>query len=136
MRKDLSVKPDPADARIEAERPTAMRIFGEWALGKLTEDTLLYRIIVFSDDAYFWLNGYVNKQNYRFWSEGQPEALLKLPIRPEKVTVCCDLYADGIIGSYLFKDAANRNVTVNDIQLFFCTKCKSLTCVTCTYIHI
>ena len=22
---------------------------------------------VFSDESYFWLNGYVDKQNYRFW---------------------------------------------------------------------
>ncbi|EFN69947.1 hypothetical protein EAG_00107, partial [Camponotus floridanus] len=23
--------------------------------------------IIFTDEAHFWLNGYVNKQNYRFW---------------------------------------------------------------------
>ena len=32
---------------------------------------------------------------------------------PEKVTVWCGLWAGGIIGPYFFKDAANRNVTVN-----------------------
>ena len=31
----------------------------------------------------------------------------------EKVTVWCGLWAGGIIGPYFFKDAANRNVTVN-----------------------
>ena len=34
------------------------KIFGEWALEKVAENTLLYRKI-----AHFWLNGYVNKQN-------------------------------------------------------------------------
>ena len=34
-------------------------------------------------------------------------------MQPEKVTVLCGLWAGGIIGSYFFKDAANRNVTVN-----------------------
>ena len=63
------------------------RIFGEWALGKLAEDTLFYRKIVFSNEAHFWLNGYVNKQNCRYWSENQPEELQKLPMYPEKVTV-------------------------------------------------
>ena len=52
------------------------RIFGEWAHGKLGEDPLSYRRIVFSDEAHFWLN----KQNCRFWSEDQPEQLQKLPI--------------------------------------------------------
>ena len=83
------------------------RIFGEWAFGKLTEDPLFYRTIVFSDEAYFWLNGYVNKQKCRFQSEDQPKALQNLLMHPEKVTVWCG----GIIGAYFFKDAAYRNVT-------------------------
>ena len=61
----------------------------------------------------FWLNGYVNKLNCRFWSEDQSEELQKLPMHPEKVTVWCSLWAGGIIGPYFFKYAANGNVTVN-----------------------
>ena len=72
-----------------------------------------YRKIVFSDEANFWLNGYVNKQNCRFWSEDRPQELQKLPMLSEKVTVWCGLWAGGIIGPYFFKDDANRNVTVN-----------------------
>ena len=48
-------------------------------------------LLVFSDEAHFWLNGYVNKLNCRFWSEDQPEALQELPMHPEKVTVWCGL---------------------------------------------
>ena len=28
--------------------------------------------MVFSDEAHFWLNGYVNKQNYWFWGMENP----------------------------------------------------------------
>ena len=52
----------------------------------LVEDSLFYRKIVFSDEAHFWLKGYVSKQNCRFWSEDQSEELQKLPMRPEKLT--------------------------------------------------
>ena len=34
-------------------------------------------------------------------------------MHPEKVTVSCCLWTGGNIGPYFFKDAANRNVTVN-----------------------
>ena len=68
---------------------------------------------MFSDEAHFWLNGYVNKQNCRFWSEDQPEALQKLPKYKGKVTVWCGLRAGGIIGPYFFKDGGKRNVTMN-----------------------
>ena len=86
-----------AGAKLKQNDLPQRRIFIEWALGKLAEDPLLYRKIVFSDEAHFWLNGYVNKQNCRFWSEDQPEALQKLPMHPEKVAVCCRLWAGGII---------------------------------------
>ena len=66
---------------------------------------------MFSDGVQFWPNRYVNKQNCRFWSEDQLEALQKLPMHPEKVTVWRGLWAGGIIGPYFFKDAANRNLT-------------------------
>ncbi|GFT88511.1 DUF4817 domain-containing protein [Trichonephila clavipes] len=33
------------------------------------------RPILFSDEAHFWFNGYVNKQNCRFWSEANPQEL-------------------------------------------------------------
>ena len=62
-----------------------------------------------SDEAHFWLNGYVNKQN----CEDQPEELQKLSMHPERVTVWCGLWTGGIIGPYFFKDAENRNVTMN-----------------------
>ncbi|GFV70908.1 hypothetical protein TNCV_111281 [Trichonephila clavipes] len=30
-----------------------------------------------NDEAHFWLNGYVNKQNYRIWSETNPVCMSK-----------------------------------------------------------
>ncbi|GFW54996.1 transposable element Tc3 transposase [Trichonephila clavipes] len=32
-----------------------------------------YKRILFNDEAHFWLNGYVNKQNCRIWSEANPQ---------------------------------------------------------------
>ena len=68
---------------------------------------------MFNNEAHFWLNAYVNKQICRFRSKYQPEELQKSPIHPEKVNVWCGLWVGGFIGPYFFKDAANRNVTVN-----------------------
>ncbi|GFX55198.1 putative transposable element [Trichonephila clavipes] len=32
-----------------------------------------HKRILFSDEAHFWLNAYVNKQNCRIWSESNPQ---------------------------------------------------------------
>ncbi|GFU50370.1 hypothetical protein TNCV_4240771, partial [Trichonephila clavipes] len=55
------------------------------------------------DEAHFWLNGYVNKQNCRIWSEANPQVYVETPLHPEKLTVWCALWAGGIIGPYFFK---------------------------------
>ncbi|GFU92839.1 transposable element Tc3 transposase [Trichonephila clavipes] len=69
--------------------------------------------ILFSDEAHFWLNGYVNKQNCRLWSEANPQVYVETPLDPEKLTVWCALWAGGIIGPYFFKNVEGHNVTVN-----------------------
>ncbi|GFV87544.1 uncharacterized protein TNCV_3281821 [Trichonephila clavipes] len=77
-----------------------------------------YEIIVLpsvldNDEAHFWLNGYVNKQNCRIWSEANPQVNVETPLHPEKLTAWCALWAGGIIGPYFFKNNEGHNVTVN-----------------------
>ncbi|GFV81113.1 putative transposable element [Trichonephila clavipes] len=50
-----------------------------------------------SNEAHFWLNGYVNKQNCRIWSEANPQVSVETPLHPEKLTVWCALWAGGIL---------------------------------------
>ncbi|GFY32421.1 uncharacterized protein TNCV_3559291 [Trichonephila clavipes] len=50
------------------------------------------------DEAHFWLNGYVNKQNCRIWSEANPQVYVETPLHPEKLTVWYALWTGGIIG--------------------------------------
>ncbi|GFW30906.1 hypothetical protein TNCV_2940061 [Trichonephila clavipes] len=51
----------------------------------------------FDDEVHFWLNGYVNKQNCRIWSEANPQVYVETPLHPEKLTVWCALWAGGIL---------------------------------------
>ncbi|GFT66228.1 transposable element Tc3 transposase [Trichonephila clavipes] len=44
------------------------------------------------DEAHFWLNGYVNKQNCRIWSEANPQVYVETPLHPEKLTACHDFF--------------------------------------------
>ncbi|GFT00519.1 uncharacterized protein TNCV_140791 [Trichonephila clavipes] len=61
------------------------------------------------DEAHFWLNGYVNKQNCRIWSEAKLQVYVETPLHPEKLTVWCALWAGGI----LLQNDEGHNVTVN-----------------------
>ncbi|GFV28949.1 DUF4817 domain-containing protein [Trichonephila clavipes] len=93
----------------------ARRRFVEWAPNETAVVPDFHKRILFSDEAHFWLNGYVNKQTCRIWSEANPQVYVETPLHPEKLTVWCALWAGGIIGPYFFKNDGghHHNVTVN-----------------------
>ncbi|GFX91131.1 hypothetical protein TNCV_4857201 [Trichonephila clavipes] len=75
----------------------ARRRFVEWAQNEIAVVPDFHKRILFSDEAHFWLNGYVNKQNCRIWSEANPQVNVETPLHPEKLTVWCALWAGGIL---------------------------------------
>ncbi|GFV54747.1 uncharacterized protein TNCV_3844661 [Trichonephila clavipes] len=75
----------------------ARRRFVEWAQNEIAVVHDFHKRILFSDEAHFWLNGYVNKQNCRIWSEANPQVYFETQLRPEKLTVWCALWAGGIL---------------------------------------
>ncbi|GFY06105.1 hypothetical protein TNCV_3107841 [Trichonephila clavipes] len=75
----------------------ARRRFVEWAQNEIAVVPHFHKRILFSDEAHFWLNGYVNKQNCRIWSEANPQVYVETPLHLEKLTVWCALWAGGIL---------------------------------------
>ncbi|GFW43134.1 uncharacterized protein TNCV_1475291 [Trichonephila clavipes] len=75
----------------------ARRRFVEWAQNEIAVVPDFHKRILFSDEAHFWLNGYVNKQNCRIWNEANPQVYVETSLHPEKLTVWCALWAGGIL---------------------------------------
>ncbi|GFX56466.1 uncharacterized protein TNCV_74121 [Trichonephila clavipes] len=70
----------------------ARRRFVQWAQKEIVVVHDFHKRILFSGEAHFWLNGYVNKQNCRIWSEANPQVYVETPLHPEKLTVWCALW--------------------------------------------
>ncbi|GFU04869.1 uncharacterized protein TNCV_1290011 [Trichonephila clavipes] len=100
-------------ATLHFKYDQARRRFLQLAQNEIAVVPDFHKRILFSDEAHFWLNGYVNKQNCRIWSEANPQVYVETPLHPEKLTVSCALWAGGIIGPYFFKNDEGHNVTVN-----------------------
>ncbi|GFT75299.1 putative DD41D transposase [Trichonephila clavipes] len=64
----------------------ARRRFVEWAQNEIAVVPDFHKRILFSDEAHFWLNGCVNKQNCRIWSEANPQVYVETPLYQEKLT--------------------------------------------------
>ncbi|GFV17901.1 hypothetical protein TNCV_2770701, partial [Trichonephila clavipes] len=75
----------------------ARRRFVELAQNEIAVVPDFHKRILFSDEVHFWLNGHVNKQNCRIWSEANPQVYVETPLHPGKLTVWCALWAGGIL---------------------------------------
>ncbi|GFY13276.1 hypothetical protein TNCV_2335401 [Trichonephila clavipes] len=87
---------------IRASRGSSMpevifKMFVEWTQNEIAVVPDFNKRILFIDEVHFWLNGYVNKQNCRIWSEAKPQVYVETPLHPEKLTVWCALWAGGIL---------------------------------------
>lgn len=56
--------------------------------------------ILFSDEAYFQLDGYVNKQNWRIWGTENPHVAVPSSLHPPKVMVWAAISSKGLIGPF------------------------------------
>ncbi|XP_055307310.1 uncharacterized protein LOC129571528, partial [Sitodiplosis mosellana] len=97
----------------------------EWVKGKEAADADFLKKVIFSDEAHFHLNGYVNRQNCRFWGSENPRETEEVSAHPARCTVWCGLWAGGIIGPYFFENDDGRAVSINGeryremLQYFF-----------------
>jgi hypothetical protein len=62
------------------------------------------KFFMMSDEAYFHLNGSVNKQNFRYWAAQNPHEFHERLLYSPKVTVWCAIGKVGIIGPYFFEE--------------------------------
>ncbi|GFU77617.1 uncharacterized protein TNCV_4176001, partial [Trichonephila clavipes] len=92
----------------------ARRRFVEWAQNEIAIVPDFHKRILFSDEAHFWLNGYVNKQNCRIWSEANPRVYVETPLHPEKLTVWC-----AFMGWWNHSSKTMKATTLQSMELWF-----------------
>ena len=74
-------------------------------LKRLKIEPEILQNIWFSDESHFYLDGYCNKQNMRFWGNKKTEIYCEKSAHPIYVTVWCALSSQGIIGPYFFENS-------------------------------
>ena len=77
------------------------RLFCERMLEIIASDDV---ILMMGDEAHFRLDGYVNKQNCRFWAAENPQELHQRPLHTAKVSVWCGISKVVIVVPYFFEE--------------------------------
>lgn len=90
---------DDCDRRME---------FCDWILERRQQQPEFEKHIFFSDEATFYLNGTVNRQNYRYWSDTNPcWAEDRRTQNNPKVNVWCGIYNSQVIGPVFIEGNLN-----------------------------
>ena len=91
LRRDLGLHPYKIQLiqELKVNDHKQRRVFVDWVLEQFEVNPNFVKQIIFSDEVYFWMNGYVNKQNCRIWDDINPREIHQLQMHPEKVTVWC-----------------------------------------------
>ena len=74
--------------------------FCEWIREKVSTDSDFLANVYFSDEAHFWLNGYVNSQNYRIWGTENPHASVPKSLHSERLTVWVAVSERRLVGPF------------------------------------
>ena len=69
--------------------------------------------LIMSDEAHFHLDGYVNRQNCRFWGESNPRELHHRQLHPRKCTVWCGVTSRNVIGPFFFESEDGNALTIS-----------------------
>ncbi len=70
----------------------------------LNAHPLVFPLTWFTDEAHFWLEGYVNKHNCRIWASSNPGVFLTKNLHTKKITVWATLSAQGLHWSDFFRE--------------------------------
>lgn len=93
---------DDPDRRIE---------FCELMTQKIVNEPRIVKNICFSDECTFYLNGNVNKQNCRYWSDENPHIFREGHTQyPQKINVWAGILGNKIIGPLFINDNLNGQI--------------------------
>jgi hypothetical protein len=63
--------------------------------------------LLFSDEAHFHVNGLVNKQDFRYWSQDNPGWFQEQPLHSPRLTVWAAIGHQGVVGPFFFEENIN-----------------------------
>lgn len=69
--------------------------------------------IMFTDESWFHLSGYVNSQNMRMWSAENPHFFIESPLHPQKIGVWAAVSQRRIIGPIFFEGKLKKKIGID-----------------------
>lgn len=114
----IPYKPQKGQRLLEPDYEKRAR-FCTTLLSDIENGTVNQRHILWSDESLFHRRGFVNKQNFRWWSRDNPSWYLdNAEVGGPKVMVWAGIIDEEIIGPYFFDNTVNVNTYLEMLQSY------------------
>lgn len=102
---------------LTEDDPDRRNQFCENMMNRCNMNPLFIENVLFSDEATFMLNGTVNRQTCRYWSDQNPHWAEEVHTQfPQKVNVWAGIIGRRILGPYFFDATLNGNLYLQFLQ--------------------
>lgn len=102
---------------LSEDDPDRRMQFCELMMERINNNPGFIKQIVFTDEATFCLNGFVNRHNCRYWSDVNPQWMEENHTQyPQKLNVWAGIIGDHIIGPFFLRETLNANRYLDLLQ--------------------
>lgn len=114
LRKELMLYPYKVTLGqpLSVDHKARRLFFCEWMLHEINRDATFLSRIIWSDECSFHLDGWVNRQNLRFWGTEKPSNVVEESTLSPKVNVWVAISSSSFIGPYFFEHEGST-ATIN-----------------------
>lgn len=121
LRKDLELFPYKIQTvtPLTPDDKTKRENFANDMLFRKENSEISFDKIFFTDEANFHTNGYVNKQNWRFWGTARPEIAVHRTAHPQRTTVWAAISGGRLFGPYFIHSNVNSVVYVETLKQYW-----------------
>lgn len=104
--------------KLHEDDPDRRMEMSTWFKNRLDKDPdMVHRKVLFSDEANFYLNGEVNKQNCRYYARENPHWMQPTKEHSSaKLMVWCGLWRDHVLGPFFFDSTVDGNKYLKMLQ--------------------
>ncbi|XP_065223877.1 uncharacterized protein LOC135848033 [Planococcus citri] len=109
LSKDLNFHPYKIliTQKLEETDYDARKSFAADMLERIDSGEVPLKSLLVTDEAHFYINGDVNKQNMQYWSDNNPMSVQEKPLHSAKLTVWMGVAEYGLVGPYVFDGTVN-----------------------------
>ena len=118
MKKELNYRPWKPHyvQELKVNDPARRLQYAEDMREWMAREPALLDNILWSDEAIFFVGGFVNKHNCHYWADSNPHKIIHKIQNKQKLTVWCGISSSRLVGPFIIRETMNGDRYLHMLQ--------------------